>query len=190
MNPCNEFYKALARAQGELDGAIKDAQNPHLKSRYADLESCWEAWRKVGPRNGFAIIQRALDAGERQGVLLETTLAHTEGFSISSTLFMPAAKLDAQAFGSALTYARRYALCAMVGITPTEDDGEAAMPTRQQKPGPTTAQQADVRLSLAVQKFNGDMGAKLTLAEEIKGSILAPDRRAGLLKQLEAKHVQ
>lgn len=122
-----KLYEALAAAQLEMGAAIKDSQNPQFRSRYADLASVWEAWRQVGPKNGLSIIQRVQDAGERTGVLIETILAHSSGETLSTTAFFPlGAKQDAQAYGSAITYGRRYCMAAMVGIVQDDDDGNAA----------------------------------------------------------------
>lgn len=121
------FFTALAKVQGELVGAKKDSKNPHFKNNYADLESVWSAWALVGPKNGFSVIQKISDAGEhRMGVVVETVLAHSGGHTESTRTFVPAPKGDAQGYGSAITYGRRYSLAAMVGIVQVDDDGEAA----------------------------------------------------------------
>lgn len=131
---------ALAKAQAELEGAKKDAVNPHFRSKYADLASVWEAWQAVGPKHGLAIVQ-TMEPAAANGVTLRTTLMHTSGEWVSGVLFVPASKNDAQGFGSATTYARRYALAAMVGIAPEDDDGNAAAasapkPRTQRQPAP------------------------------------------------------
>ena len=120
----NELATALAKAQGEITGALKDSANPFYKSRYADLASCWDACRAALSKNLLAVMQTTV-AGD--GVLwLHTRLAHTSGQWVESeTPILP--KDDSpQAMGSALTYARRYALTAMVGIAQVDDDGNAA----------------------------------------------------------------
>lgn len=121
-----EFYAALAKVQGELGGAKKDSTNPHFKNRYADLESVWLAWVTCGPKHGFGVIQKIQDAGDRNGVIVNTVITHASGHSEESRTFVPAPKGDAQGYGSAITYGRRYSLAAMVGIVQTDDDGEAA----------------------------------------------------------------
>lgn len=121
-----EFYAAIAKVQAELGGAKKDSTNPHFKNRYADLESVWLAWVSAGPKHGFGIIQKVQDAGDRNGVIINTVLTHCGGHSEEARTFVPAPKGDAQGYGSAITYGRRYSLAAMVGIVQTDDDGEAA----------------------------------------------------------------
>jgi hypothetical protein len=120
----NELASALAKAQGEITGALKDSANPFFKSKYADLASCWDACRAALSKNGLAVIQApTTEAGE---TYLVTILTHSSGQSMRSSLKVQPAKDDMQALGSALTYARRYALAAMVGIAQVDDDGNAA----------------------------------------------------------------
>ena len=182
----NELAAALARAQMDLEGASKDRTNPHFKAQYATLESVLEAWYAVGPRNGLAVTQILVDAGDRQGILLRTVLMHSSGQAVDSLFFMPVPKPDPQGYGSAITYARRYALMALVGIAPVDDDAEAAMPQRNgSRPSPT--QQDDIKFSLLVQKFTGSAADKTRLGLQIAESGLSKERRGELLKVLENK---
>lgn len=115
---------ALSKAQGEIEGAAKDSQNPHFKSSYADLASVWRAIREPLSKNGLAIMQwpRVSDGA----VEIETIVAHGEQF-ISDVLWMPCSKMDAHGIGSAITYGRRYALMAVAGVAPEDDDGYGAV---------------------------------------------------------------
>jgi hypothetical protein len=115
---------ALCKAQSQMEGAKKNSSNPHFKNSYADLESVWDACRKPLTDNGLAVIQAP--EGEGDHVVLETMLVHTSGEYISRRLPIRPTKNDPQGVGSAITYARRYALMAMVGLAPEDDDGEAA----------------------------------------------------------------
>ncbi|MBY0498849.1 MAG: ERF family protein [Nitrosomonas sp.] len=117
----NELAAALSKAQAAIKGAIKDSNNPFFKSQYADLSSVWEACREQLTSNGLSIVQCPEES--ENGVAIETMLCHSSGQWISSKYHMPVEKLNAQAVGSAITYARRYALSAMVGIAPLDDDG-------------------------------------------------------------------
>lgn len=120
-----DLVSALCKVQSEMKGAVKDSSNPFFKSKYADLESCWEAARLPLTKNGLSIVQ-TLDY--ENGVdLLVTTLAHSSGQWIKGRLRIVPTKADPQAVGSAITYARRYAFAAIVGLIQTDDDGEAAM---------------------------------------------------------------
>lgn len=120
----NELAAALAKAQSEIKGATKDSANPFFKSKYADLASVWASWQEVGPKNGLAIAQ--VTQFSEAGMTLETMLMHNSGQWITSSYPIKPIKDDPQGMGSAITYARRYALSAMVGIAPEDDDGNAA----------------------------------------------------------------
>lgn len=131
---------ALAKAQGEMAAAQKSSDNPYFKSKYADLSECWESCRGPLSKNGLAVIQTTeIKDGDAIGVVVNTTLAHSSGEWIRGTLFMPLAKKDPQAVGSAITYGRRYGMSAIVGIVADDDDGEAAMGRAQD--GKTAAKQ-------------------------------------------------
>jgi len=137
-----QLAKALSIAQYEMEGAKKASVNPHLKTKYADISSVWEAARKPLFDNGLSVVQTTLPS--QDGAHVETTLLHASGEYVSGELFIPAQKKDAHGFGSALTYARRYALMAMLGIAPEDDDGSAAVqPAKEQKEQPKK-QYADV----------------------------------------------
>lgn len=116
---------SLAKAQGAMRAALKDSVNPHFRSRYADLAGVWDACREPLATNGLAVIQTPGEIGDKT-IELTTILAHESGEWIQSTFTIPVSKPDAQGVGSAVTYARRYALAAMVGIVQDDDDGNAA----------------------------------------------------------------
>lgn len=116
---------ALAKAQGSIEAAKKDSENPHFKSKYADLASVWAACREALSVNNVAVVQAPGECADGR-VWLTTILMHSSGEWLSEPLSIPLAKVDAHGFGSALTYARRYALAAMVGVAPDDDDGNAA----------------------------------------------------------------
>jgi hypothetical protein len=134
-----DIATALAKAQAEIEGAKKDSTNPHFKSSYADLASVWDACRKALTGNGLSVVQGPVSDEGRVGVT--TMLMHSSGQWLESTFFMRPTKDDPQGAGSALTYARRYALAAMVGVAPEDDDGNAASEKPSGKPV-AVAQQA------------------------------------------------
>jgi hypothetical protein len=115
---------ALAKAQGEMTGALKDKTNPHFKSSYADLASVWDAARGPLSKNGLAVLQPPSADGAR--VTVTTILTHSSGEWVESTFTMTATQNTPQGVGSCLTYARRYALASMLGIAPEDDDGNEA----------------------------------------------------------------
>ncbi len=126
-----QIAAALVKAQNEIKAAIKDSTNPHFRSKYADLSSVVDAVKAPLLKNGISFIQGVNDA--EGGVAVETMLLHTSGEWLSSTLRIPASKQDAQGFGSAITYGRRYGLQALCGVPAEDDDGNSAtasVPTR------------------------------------------------------------
>ena len=129
---------ALSRAQGAMKLAAKDAQNPHLRNKYADLTSVWEACRDALAANEISVSQLPSSRYDEGQLLLSLTtiLMHSSGEWISDEMaaFVVGNKgvNDLQAMGSTITYMRRYALSAMVGVaTGDDDDGATAQVTRQ-----------------------------------------------------------
>ncbi len=127
----NELASALNKAQSEMSGAKKDSKNPFFKSNYADLGSVVEAIKTPFADNGLSYSQFPLFNDGKVGV--ETILMHSSGQWISSQLLLPMTKQDPQAAGSAITYARRYALQAIAGIPSEDDDGNAAVKSAPKK---------------------------------------------------------
>jgi hypothetical protein len=122
----DELITALSKAQAEITPAAKDSLNPHFKSRYADLSSVWEACRIPLTKNGLAVVQTIEMLNDKMTVV--TTLAHSSGQWMKSHLPVLSATNTPQALGSAITYMRRYALSAITGVAPgDDDDAEAAM---------------------------------------------------------------
>jgi hypothetical protein len=129
---------ALVKAQKEFGPALKTSTNPHFRSRYADLSACVEAVIDALNNNNIYLMQ--LTEEHEAGVKVSTTFIHESGEQLSGgTLFMPASKHDAQGFGSALSYARRYSLMAACGIAPEDDDGNAATKTAPPQAAPKAA---------------------------------------------------
>lgn len=121
----NKLAEGLSKAQAEITGALKDSSNPFFKSKYADLAATWDACRLPLSKNGLSVIQTT-QVSDQGSVYLETTLAHSSGQWIKGALPINPVKNDPQGIGSAITYARRYALAAIVGVAQVDDDGEAA----------------------------------------------------------------
>lgn len=121
-----KLAEALAKAQALMKGAIKDATNPHFRSGYATLAAHVDAIKVALASNGLSYSQFPVACDN--GVAVETILMHSSGQWIMGEPFpMPVDKQNAQGVGSALTYARRYALSAITGIAPEDDDdGNAA----------------------------------------------------------------
>ncbi|SRR6266566_504516 len=119
--------KALLKAQAALQPAVKDSTNPFFKSSYAGLESIWNACRAALQSNGLTVTQfPGYSVGDPPFATLTTVLVHESGEWIAGTAGAPLKQSDAQGVGSALTYLRRYALAAVVGVVTEDDDGNAA----------------------------------------------------------------
>jgi hypothetical protein len=139
-----ELTKALIKVQESLKPAVRDKNNPFLKTKYADLSGVWDVCRNLLQQNKLAVAQvGGIDVG---GSYLETILAHESGEWISGKYPLKPVKADdPQALGSALTYARRYTLAAILGIVTEDDDAEGAMGRKaeiRQKPAVKPAQPA------------------------------------------------
>lgn len=119
-----ELFAALAKAQGEIENASKNAANPHFKSKYADLAEVLNTIRPTFATNGLSMIQSPGYDGSIASVT--TVLAHSSGGYITGTASCVPAKADAQGIGSATTYLRRYGAAAVAGIAQEDDDGNAA----------------------------------------------------------------
>lgn len=118
------LYGALAKAQAEMTGATKDSDNPHFRSKYADLGAVQDACLPALNKHGFAVFQPVVT--DETGHWVETILAHEGGETISCRVPLLLGKHDMQGLGSAITYARRYGLMCMSGVAPEDDDGNKA----------------------------------------------------------------
>lgn len=130
--------KALSKAQTLIEGAVKDKTNPHFRSKYADLGNVVDAIRPAISGCGLSFAQIVIDIENRAAI--ETIILHESGEWLScGVVSVPVSKADAQGFGSAMTYARRYGLSAAFGVAPEDDDGNAASHAK-----PSTARPAPV----------------------------------------------
>jgi len=127
-----ELSSALCKAQSQMGGATKETKNSFFKSSYADLSSVVQAVKQPFADNGLSYSQFPIYEDKLVGV--ETILMHSSGQWISSKLLLPMTKQDPQAAGSAITYARRYALQAIAGIPSEDDDGNAATKSEPKAP--------------------------------------------------------
>jgi hypothetical protein len=134
---------ALLNAQKKIGAATKGKTNPFFKSSYADLGAVMEACKEALNENGVTVLQPV--GSDEQGVYVETVLLHESGEFISDKMRIAVKQAnDPQAQGSAITYARRYALQSMVFIPAEDDDGEKAMAGPSvQKPASKPSQTGD-----------------------------------------------
>ena len=143
---------AMSKAQAEMGAAIKGASNPFFKSKYADLGSVIQAIKPHFAAHGLSYVQFPVSGENAVGVT--TRLMHSSGEWLEQDYYIPLGKMDAQAAGSAITYARRYALQAIAGIPAEDDDGNAAT---QSAPKVIAKSQAKVITDL-ISKTGSDMG--------------------------------
>lgn len=168
-----ELATALAKAQGAIKGAVKDSANPFFKNKYADLASVVEAIRSAFAANGLSYIQ-SVEPSDKDEVRVETTILHSSGEWIGcGVLALPVSKVDAQGYGSALTYARRYSLSAATGVAPEDDDGNAATVA---KPKPAMADLDKALLVINASPTLKDLQAVFT--DAYKAAQAANDKAA------------
>lgn len=119
----DQIAASLCKAQAEFRSIEKDSINPHFKNRYASLAAILEAVRPILMKNGLSIAQLpTIDKTTEQNPCLETLLIHVSGQWIASHTPLILSKNDMQGMGSAITYARRYGLTALLGVAADEDD--------------------------------------------------------------------
>ena len=168
-----EAYKALAKAQAAMGPALKTATNPHFKKQYADLgavqEACFDALRS----NGFAVYQPV--GRDESGPFVKTVFAHESGETLECTVPLLVGKNDMQGLGSAITYARRYGLMAMAGITPEDDDGNAAAKGKRD----AEEAEAKAKAAAAASHYANDVVARLqTAADGVSAATILQDEQA------------
>lgn len=148
-----KLYQAILGAQKSFGAVVKDSTNPMFKAKYASLESVLDAVRQSLLDAGLLLLQPTFDNGERDEkgaprcACIKTVIIHAEsGESMEVITTIPVSKSDAQGYGSALTYARCYALMGILGLAPEDDDGNEAVKTtvksQRASSTPRTQQQA------------------------------------------------
>lgn len=136
IEPAKSILGALAAALPELEGAKKNKANPAFKSKYADLGAVIEA---IQPIAQYGLWFRQVSHEREDGVCVETFYIHESGELSAGKVFVPADKKNAQGYGSANSYARRYALQTAFGLATEDDDGNAAA---KHPPSEATTRQA------------------------------------------------
>jgi hypothetical protein len=135
VSPLGNIAKALAAAQAEMANPRFDSSNPHFRNNFASLASVRNAVVPVLAKHGICMTQDIQTV--EKGIACTTILTHASGQQMRfGPLVMPASKPDAQGFGSAATYARRYSLMAVAGVVGDDDDDANAA---SGKPAPAVA---------------------------------------------------
>lgn len=140
-SPIETFATAFVKLQSDIKPAIKDATNPAFRSKYADLGAVWEAIKEPLSRHGFSVIQSPDFDGET--MWLRTTVLHISGERMEGRYPIRPTKPDPQGVGSAITYARRYSISAMLGVVADEDDDGNAASARPAPAKPAASHQQD-----------------------------------------------
>ena len=179
------IVSALAKALPELESAKKNKANPAFRAKYADLSAVIDALEPI-KEHGLWYRQHIHES--EAGVNVETIYIHESGEQLSAgALFMPASKKDAQGFGSALTYARRYSLQTAFGLATEDDDGNAAVKSqataRQPEPEPKQAKHSALKTAYRgfVHELNGCGDG-----DEISAFLATPDSLK-LVKEIREK---
>jgi hypothetical protein len=187
--PRAPFAIAFIAAQKATEAVKKASTNPAFKSRYADLAVVVEAVIPALNESGIAVIQSPSFDGDL--VSVTTVLLHESGSSVTGTLSMRPTKMDPQGVGSAITYARRYALLGMAGAAPEDDDGHAAsQPGNDRAPTPPISQDQADSLRVEIEAVGADP-AKFLAFFKIKSLQAMPAGRWNeAVAMLEAKRMK
>lgn len=208
----NELAAALAKAQGQFP-KVRKSKTANVKHKngggehsysYADLADVLEAVRKPLSETGLALLQ-LIEPAERH-LFLRTQLLHTSGQFLDSVYPLPAG-LDAQGMGSAITYARRYTISAMLGIAAEDDDdgqgandrrpeqdnrrqrdngrqGSSTPPKPKDQQGPKPAAPATVKQQIAAMLSAGkDKGWTLDFVQTVMHRAWGIEKSDALLPQ-------
>ena len=132
-----ELATALAKAQLEIKGAVKNRENDFKKYCYTDLASVWDACHEPMNKHGISIVQTTYVSDGN--VYLKTRLIHSSGEYLESDYPIDPVKKDPQGMGSSMTYARRYCLAAICGVCAIEDDDGVAASEPAPAPAPGKA---------------------------------------------------
>lgn len=181
-NKSNKVHVAFARAQAKMEHVKKSSDNPFFKSKYADLATVVEEVRRVFSEEGLYYIQLIEDNN------VVTIVGHEDGSTLprSSCPIISKDFNDPQKYGSAITYARRYALMAYVGLAPEDDDGNAAASARVPSKKPTSDIDSRLLNALTTAGYTTKEQRGSALKDRWKGATLTEDQKNLWIKELES----
>jgi len=159
----NKLAVSLCKAQEQMGGANKNATNPFFKSQYSDLTEVIQTIKSCLHKNGLSIIQAPVSSEKSIGV--ETILLHESGEYISSSFTLPMIKMDPQQAGSAITYARRYALKSWMLIPDVDDDAQSCMQNKNVKQNNYSNTQSDSK----ILPISDSIKNRIKLANDLNG---------------------
>jgi hypothetical protein len=134
-----QLARALTAASGQLSRVIKNASNESAGSAYADLGAVLELVKPVLSEHGLTVVQSPTQTGNPGEVGLTTLILHESGEWLEDISVMSVVPGDPWAYGSAISYMRRYSLAAMLSIYASDDDGQAARPAAPAAPAAQAA---------------------------------------------------
>jgi hypothetical protein len=157
---------ALVQAQAKMPAVAKDSENPHFKSRFTSLDALVAATRPILNEHGLAIAQFPMTNPDTGFPMLRTTILHGpsgEQLSADTPLYLP--RNDMQAFGAAVTYARRYAWAAVLGIASEDDDdgNQASQPPAKAAAKPQAKMISDAQ----IRKMGATIGKLTEIGESL-----------------------
>ena len=179
---------ALAAAQAAMPPVVKDRVakiGPGREYRYADLATILATVRPVLGAHGLALTQRTQIRGE--AIVLLTELRHASGEVLDSEYPVAAIGIKHQDMGGALTYARRYALCGLVGIAADEDDDGASAPAPVVPVEPSINRDQAVEIADALLELNIDQAAFLKWAQAPTVTAIAARKYDAVMKKINSK---
>lgn len=187
-----QLLTALIKAKADFLPIKKDKINPHFKSRYADLDSILSACEPALLINGL-VLSQTIELTE-SGMILLTTLWHESGESLISKYALPQIS-DSQKFGSALTYARRYAVSALLSVTADDDDDGNSSQSAPSKPQTSSERASLMQESKDLFAFYGyDANSAVAFLETYFNATnrnqLSDSQLRELINKLHDKHKQ
>jgi hypothetical protein len=179
---------ALAAAQAAMPPVVKDRVakiGPGREYRYADLATILATVRPVLGAHGLALTQRTQIRGE--AIILLTELRHSSGEVLDSEYPVAAIGIKHQDMGGALTYARRYALCGLVGIAADEDDDGASAPAPVVPSEPSITRDQAIEIADALLELGIDQAAFLKWAQAPSVTAIAARKYDAVMKKIASK---
>jgi hypothetical protein len=173
---------ALSVFQGKMASIGKDSTNPFFRMKYASLTNIWDTIREPLAANGLSVVQGAEHDLSEGHIVVETMLMHVSGEFVSTALPIKPVRDEPQGMGSALTYARRYGLSAILGlVTDEDDDAETAQkrtqqtPVTQKAPFPQSASVPAPTAAVAQQGGSGPIESAPTPTATVAGASVSPE---------------
>ena len=179
---------ALAAAQAAMPAIVKDRVakiGPGREYRYADLATILATVRPVLGAHGLALTQRTQIRGD--AIVLLTELRHASGEVLDSEYPVAAIGIKHQDMGGALTYARRYALCGLVGIAADEDDDGASAPAPVVPIEPAITRDQAIEIADALLELGIDQAAFLKWAQAPSVTAIAARKYDAVMKKIASK---